>query len=107
MGSRLNFNVRFRNVHYWHQVIKLQVKSLDSLRIGVRVVLGFVGRECSPIFGQRVCRTYRTLQLHSKLWSNYLPKHKPNNNKRWALGLLLSSFCTPSFDVIEDNELVS
>lgn len=94
-------------IHDW-------IKKTDSIKAAISFMSTFLGKESSPIFAQKLFRTYRIIQLHSKLWSNRLiikfGKHFLSMNshlysKRWLYSLVLLSFCDgPSSNSIKDSK---
>jgi len=85
---------------------------VENFQSGMKMMGWFVGKECSPIFAQRVFRSYRVLHLHSKLWSrqiNALGHGGRPLSKRAMLSFLIFSLCQPSNkfgDSIKESELV-
>lgn len=76
-----------------------------ALQNGFRMVVSFLGKECSPIVAQRAFRGYRMFQLHSKLWS--FNSSNPVSKKA-LLSLMMLSLCQGKNTVkqtIEEFEL--
>lgn len=85
---------------------------VNNFRSGMKIMGCFVGKECSPIFAQRMFRSYRVLQLHSKLWSrqiNALSHGGRPLSKKALLSFLIFSLCQPNRigESIHDSELVA
>ncbi len=90
--------------------------NLESIRNGIKIMGAYLGKECSPIFAQRVCRSYQILQLHSQLWSSHFGSLGKGtqlltnaSSKKWILGFMLYSLCeqkapTPGIDEAELTE---
>ncbi|ODN03966.1 StAR-related lipid transfer protein 7, mitochondrial [Orchesella cincta] len=75
-----------------------------TLQKGFKMIASFIGRECSPIFAQRAFRSYRMLQLHSKLWSY----NRSPVSKKALLSFVILSFCHANKSLkqsIEEEEL--
>ncbi|OXA43375.1 stAR-related lipid transfer protein 7, mitochondrial isoform X2 [Folsomia candida] len=78
--------------HYFPSASKITTWATD-FRHGLKIMGSFVGKECSPIFAQRVFRTCRVIQLHSKLWSNHLNRFRGPLGRQALLSFLLVSLC--------------
>lgn len=105
--SRANFILvtTQRSFRATWSVAKVQAWALN-FQHGLKIMGSFVGKQCSPIFAQRVTRTFRVLQLHSKLWSSQ--GFRPLGRKA-LLSFLLVSICeaNPGIgDSILQSELV-
>jgi len=124
-----HFSKKFQKVQSYFKNVKLDLDSyqfqqldflgikskidLESLRQGLLSLGIFIGKSSSPIFAQRICRTYQVLQLHSRLWSGAalsgtsaaggtLPSAAGKsssfivnklNSKQWFLSFIIFSLC--------------
>jgi len=106
MGARLRMSSLW--VKNFGREVQINVyRKLDRVQQGVKIMGSFLGKECSPIFAQRIFRSYRILQLHSKLWANSFVMRRPNS-RQWLLGFVMYSLCHPkeSLQMIEESELM-
>ena len=104
-------------IEQFSQEARLHFKKWDpeSIRHGIKIMGAFLAKECSPIFAQRVCRSYQILQLHSQLWSSHFSSLGKGtqiltnaSSKKWLLGFVLYSLCeqkTNKKPGIEESEL--
>jgi len=100
---KLKLQVCNKFIEQVHAEARVHLKKLDfeSIRHGLKLMAIFLGKESSPIFAQRVCRSYQILQLHSTLWTSHWSSlgkgtHgllSPAGSKKWLLGFMLLSLC--------------
>ena len=102
--------IRLKNFGYTIDKIQTQLYSklgkFSSFRLGIKMMSLFIGRECGPIFAQRITRSYHALQLHSALWENCICCR--NNSRRWLISFMIYSLCQPlkKSGKIEESELL-